>query len=80
MSCYNTGIKEIPKELVSLVEIRVNNMILKVPKELINIKIIKLQRYIKLYIKLPILWKIAEYYTKKKLSPENVLKYINLED
>ena len=26
-----------------------------------------------------ILWKIAEYYTKKKYSPENILKHINLE-
>lgn len=42
-------------------------------------KIIKLQRFIKLYIRLPTLWKIAEYYTKKKYSPENILKYINLE-
>jgi hypothetical protein len=43
-------------------------------------KIIKLQRFIKLYIKLPILWNISEYYTKKKYSPENILKYINLEN
>ncbi len=42
-------------------------------------KIIKLQKYIKLYLKLPTLWRIAEYYTKKKYSPENILKYINLE-
>ena len=39
-------------------------------------KIIKLQRYIKLYLKLQTLWKIAEYYTKKKYAPENALKYI----
>ncbi len=25
------------------------------------------------------LWKIAEYYTKKKYSPDNILKYVNLE-
>lgn len=42
-------------------------------------KLIKLQRFIKLYIRLPILWRIAEYYTKKKYAPENILKYINLE-
>jgi hypothetical protein len=25
------------------------------------------------------LWKIAEYYTIKKYSPHNILKYINLD-
>lgn len=27
-----------------------------------------------------VLWQIAEYYTSKKYSPENVLKFIDLED
>ncbi len=27
-----------------------------------------------------ILWRIAEYYTKKKYSPENALKYLNLDN
>jgi hypothetical protein len=38
--------------------------IIEIPKELVN---------------LPTLWKIAEYYTKKKYSPENILKYIKLD-
>jgi hypothetical protein len=43
-------------------------------------KIIILQKYFKLKNKtLPILWKIAEYYTAKKYSPENIFKYINLD-
>jgi hypothetical protein len=42
-------------------------------------KIISLQKYWKLYKNLPTLWEIAEYYTKKKYSPENILKYIELE-
>lgn len=45
-------------------------------------KIAKLQKYWKLYLKLysksPILWKIAEYYTAKKYSPENIMKYIDI--
>lgn len=27
-----------------------------------------------------VLWKIAEYYTKRKYSPENILKFINLKE
>jgi len=90
LSCKNIEITEIPKELISLVEIRVNNMIIKVPKELINIKgirasgcgiinwdsswmktkdeikkNIKLQRYIKLYLKLPNLWKLLNIIQKR---------------
>jgi hypothetical protein len=46
-------------------------------------KIVKLQKYWKLYFKLysehPVLWRIAEYYMSKKYSPGNVLKYIDLE-
>ena len=41
-------------------------------------KIIKLQKYWKIYFKYPILWKIAEYYTAKKYSPKNIMKYIDL--
>lgn len=39
-------------------------------------------KFLKLYKKYKFkltLWKIAEYYTKKKYSPENILKYINLD-
>lgn len=39
---------------------------------------IKIFNCYKKYKKNKILWKIAEYYTKKKYSPENILKYINL--
>jgi Leucine-rich repeat (LRR) protein len=46
-------------------------------------KIVKLQKYWKLYFKLysrhPVLWKIAEYYMSKKYSPGNIIKYIDLE-
>lgn len=41
---------------------------------------IKIQRYIKLRQKIPVLWKILEYYTAKKYAPCNILKYINLEN
>lgn len=46
-------------------------------------KIIKLQKFWKknrkFIVNLPTLWKIAEYYTKKKYSAINILKYINLD-
>jgi hydroxymethylpyrimidine pyrophosphatase-like HAD family hydrolase len=48
-------------------------------------KITKIQRWYKRmkYLKskrLIILWRIAEYYSKQKYKPENILNYINLED
>lgn len=39
---------------------------------------IKIFNLYKTYKKNKILWKIAEYYTAKKYSPKNILKYINL--
>jgi hypothetical protein len=65
----NTNIKELPKELINLKYDEYNNCIYdnswkKNEDEII--KIINLQRYIKLYLKIPILWKIAEYYMEKK--------------
>jgi hypothetical protein len=39
----------------------------------------KLKRLIHWKAKLPTLWKIAEYYTARKYSPENVLLYISLD-
>ena len=43
-------------------------------------EIIKIQRLFRWNKKLPVLWKIAEYYTAKKYSPENALKYAYLND
>ena len=40
---------------------------------------IKLQKIFRLRKLFKILWKIAEYYTAKKYSPENVMKFINLD-
>ncbi len=42
-------------------------------------QIIKIQRLFRWNKKLPVLWKIAEYYTAKKYAPDYALKYINLE-
>jgi hypothetical protein len=46
-------------------------------------KIIPLQKYWKkngkFIINLPTLWGIAEYFSAKKYSPENILKYIELD-
>jgi hypothetical protein len=39
----------------------------------------KFLRHCVFYNKLPILWEIAEYYTKKKYHPVNILKYIKLD-
>ena len=39
----------------------------------------KIIKWYKHHKKIKILWKIAEYYTKKKYSPENIIKYINLD-
>jgi hypothetical protein len=36
-------------------------------------------KWYKHHKKMKILWKIAEYYTKKKYSPENILKHIDLD-
>lgn len=84
--CYNTNIKNIPKELVNLkILIKPQNCIwdkswIKNENEIQ--KIIILQRFWKrngkFIIKLPVLWKIAEYYMSKKYSPENILKYVDL--
>lgn len=38
-----------------------------------------IQKRFKWNQKLPILWKIAEYYTQKKYSPENAIKYIKFD-
>lgn len=40
----------------------------------------KIYNWYKQCRRMRILWKIAEYYTQKKYSPENVLKFVNLED
>lgn len=78
-----TKVKRIPKELMNLRHVKFGPACFWDVSWLkdnfpIN-KIIPLQRYWKLYRKLPTLWKIAEYYTKKRYSPENILKYIELE-
>lgn len=39
-----------------------------------------ISNWYKKYKRIQTLWKIAEYYTSNKYSPENALKYINLED
>lgn len=50
-----------------------NNKIIKIIKGLRKLKNIYNYNSKKI-----ILWKIAEYYSKKKYSPDNILKYINL--
>ena len=83
LDCEHTQVKNIPKELVKIETIYHNDNCIqdkswyKTSNE--TKKIIKLQRCIKLYLKLPTLWRIAEYYTQKKYSPENIMKYIDLE-
>lgn len=88
LHCPNTQIKEIPKELINFTYIYYDKDCIQdkswlKSKQEVK-KIIKFQKYWKKYgkfiNKLPTLWKIAEYYTEKKYSPENILKYINLED
>ncbi len=85
--CIHTQITEIPKELVKLKFVNYIGIIywdrswFKTKDEIK--KIIKLQKFWKkngkFIIKLPTLWRIAEYYTKKKYSPKNILKYVDLE-
>ena len=72
LDCEFTKIKKIPKELINLNNLYHNynscvhdDSWIKTEDE-IN-KIIKLQKFIKLYLKLPTLWKISEYYTKKNI-------------
>ena len=38
-----------------------------------------IKRWYKKYKHFKTLWKIAEYYTKRKYSPENILNYVYLE-
>ncbi len=38
-----------------------------------------IQKKIRQKRRLKVLWKIAEYYTKQKYSPKNIMKYIKLE-
>lgn len=87
LHCIYNKVTKIPKELIHL---KFLNCIRKIDwdKSWIKTKeekqkIVKLQRFwkknYKFIINLPILWKIAEYYTAKKYSPENILKYIKLE-
>lgn len=40
---------------------------------------IKIQRMYKWYKRLPILYKVIEYYTKEKYSPSNILNYVKLD-
>lgn len=39
----------------------------------------KIKRWYKNLKRLPVLWKIAEYYTARKYHPDNALKYIKLD-
>lgn len=40
----------------------------------------KIQRWYVTCKRNKVLWRIADYYTAKKYAPENILKYIKLED
>jgi Leucine-rich repeat (LRR) protein len=85
--CDNTKIKEIPKELINLNYIYCNADYIwdkswhKTENEINNI--IPLQKFWKrngkFIVKLPTLWKIDEYYSAKNYSPENIMKYVNLD-
>ncbi len=81
---YNTYISYIPKQFVLLKFVLKKNNTYWDKSWLFNInnlsKISKLQKFIRIKIKFPILWKIAEYYTQKKYSPDNILKYIDLDN
>lgn len=46
----------------------------------IDIGLSKLSRAFRLRQREPVLWKIAEYYIKRKYAPENILRYIELEE
>jgi F0F1-type ATP synthase delta subunit len=43
------------------------------------VKFLRLYKQYKEKKRLKILWKIAEYYMKKKYHPNNILKYLDLE-
>jgi hypothetical protein len=84
LDCSGTNVDHIPCELINL-----NDLCYDGYKT--DIKIIKRQKrikngfikFIKLYKKykwLKTLWKIAEYYTAKKYSPDNIIKYIDLSE
>ena len=79
--CTNTNIYNIPHQLINLIELESNildceSIILR-QKKIKNgfIKFIKLYKYYKIE---HILWNIAEYYSAKKYSPNNILNYNNL--
>jgi hypothetical protein len=58
-------LKQFKKEFYKLNQIHYSNQIIK---------------WYKYHKKMKTLWKIAEYYTKKKYSPENILKHIDLDE
>ena len=87
LDCRYSDVKKIPKELVNLKNVKMpldcvwDKRWIKTEDE--KNKINSLQKFWKKngnYItRLPTLWKIAEYYTKKKYSPKNILKYVDLD-
>ncbi len=79
--CNHTEIKEIPKELINLRcfgNTNINSEFIVLRQKKIRKGLYKFITLYKKYKLFKILWKIAEYYIKKKYAPENILKYIQL--
>ena len=45
-----------------------------------DLLILRITRWYKFCKRQGVLWRIADYYTVRKYAPENILKYIKLED
>jgi Leucine-rich repeat (LRR) protein len=95
LTCFNTKVTKIPSEiylgeLISDIKIieypyeiigykKYGNILINNTVDFKESSFTKLQRFFRFKKKLPTLWKIAEYYTARKYSPENILLYISLD-
>lgn len=87
LDCRYSQVKEIPKELVNLKDVKIpldciwDRSWIKTDNEINKINNFQIfwKKYGNYITKLPTLWKIAEYYTARKYSPENIMKYLDLE-
>jgi len=92
LKCKDSLVDDIPLQLINLMQLYHNDEHKFVRKnESLDFSILIRQKKIKhgfkkfmilfkKYIFFKKLWKIAEYYTQKKYSPGNILKYIDLDD
>jgi Leucine-rich repeat (LRR) protein len=95
LTCFNTRIMKIPVEIklgeiisnVKIIEYphkvigykNHGNIIINNSVEVRETSFSKFQQWIRLRRRMPTLWKIAEYYSARKYSPDKVLSYISLD-